>query len=485
MNPAKWLQTATPTTKLTHSFIWLAWFALASLKMRTISLRSAQIEVDRSDDPHAFPYRAVVPLPMSLDTVIARVSGGFYRTSMGLWDDLNRIYLNCAIFNTCSAEIVQDSKNFVRLTKKMILQDMDNDNDNSNDSNSNSNDSNEAPAFGLKDSLKGRSWQSLACNVPNLLIKGKGVTIREHTRLARNAAIRQNSYTVAAELSYALNIFNDATSLGVVKEAVKGIVDIYSCWDMWYDDGNGRRERDIVLEKGPNNSVVGVDVCEDGQGLYAARGARVAAAVDEDGGLGLGAWGLGLGVGAGAGGGLDMGVELEDLLKGESMASLFNFSTPKLGAELESFNFKAKKGYNKFGLKIPRGIELGDIMIIKRPGNNDWGYEGEDAEIIEFTSPLFVVRFVSDGEEVTLSQYGVFKALEKKNVDLSNNGRAIMEGGKEIDVTVRLKTNGALQESRRELMEVGVTVVWGLQHNLYWSDKEKEAWEKRGRLPLR
>jgi len=46
INPAKWLQKATFTTKLTliiplNSFDSLI-FALASLKMRTISLRSAQ-----------------------------------------------------------------------------------------------------------------------------------------------------------------------------------------------------------------------------------------------------------------------------------------------------------------------------------------------------------------------------------------------------------------------------------------------------------
>jgi len=44
MNPAKCLQTASSTTKLTHSIILTRFtrFALASLKMRTISLRMAQ-----------------------------------------------------------------------------------------------------------------------------------------------------------------------------------------------------------------------------------------------------------------------------------------------------------------------------------------------------------------------------------------------------------------------------------------------------------
>jgi len=45
MDPANYLQTATSTSKLTHSFhfVWLAWLARASLKMRLASLGAGNL----------------------------------------------------------------------------------------------------------------------------------------------------------------------------------------------------------------------------------------------------------------------------------------------------------------------------------------------------------------------------------------------------------------------------------------------------------
>ena len=42
INPANWLQMATSTTKLTHNFVWLAWFGSLVLHQKCASLRSAQ-----------------------------------------------------------------------------------------------------------------------------------------------------------------------------------------------------------------------------------------------------------------------------------------------------------------------------------------------------------------------------------------------------------------------------------------------------------